>query len=65
MKTFSQFISEAAGDPIKSAQVIPLDAESQKNLRNAMSPTPVKEKPGDRIKDFINRMRVNTILTPL
>jgi len=65
MKTFSQFISEAVGDPIKPAQVIPLDAESQKNLRNAIIPTSVKEKPKDRIKDFINRMRVNTILTPL
>jgi len=66
MKTFSQFL-EAAGDPIKPEQVIPLDAEAQRNLRNAMRPTS-SAKPApkeDKVKNFIQRMRINTMLSPL
>ena len=66
MKTFSQFL-EAAGDPIKPEQVIPLDAEAQKNLRNAMRPTaaPKPAPKQDRVKNFIQRMRINTMFSPL
>jgi len=66
MKTFSQFL-EAAGDPIKPEQVIPLDAEAQRNLRNAMSPTaaPKPAPKADKVKNFIQRMRINTMFSPL
>jgi hypothetical protein len=66
MKTFSQFL-EAAGDPIKSSQVIPMDAETQRNLRSAMSPTaaPKPAPKQDKVKNFIQRMRINTMFSPL
>lgn len=65
MKTFAQFM-EGPGDPVKSSQVIPMDAETQRNLRNAMSPTAApKPAPKDKIKDFVRRSMNNTILTPL
>lgn len=68
MKTFAQFL-EAAGDPIKPEQVISLkDPEVQKNLRSAesrptQSPKPAKDP--DRVRQFIQRMRINTMLSPL
>ena len=58
---------EGPGDPVKSSQVIPMDAETQRNLRNAMSPTaaPKPAPKQDKIKDFVRRSMNNTILTPL
>lgn len=68
MKTFAQFL-EAAGDPIKSSQVIPInDPEVQRNLRSAMSRPTQAPKPAqdpDRVRRFIQRMRANTMLSPL
>ena len=68
MKTFSQFL-EAAGDPIKPEQVIRLDdPEVQKNLRNATrqpTQTPTSSRDPDRVRRFIQRMRINTMLSPL
>ena len=68
MKTFAQFM-EAVGDPIKPSQVIPMDAETQRNLKNAMSPIaapkPAPKQDKDKVKDFIQRMRINTMLSPL
>ena len=66
MKTFAQFM-EAVGDPIKSSQVIPMDAETQRNLRNAMTPTaaPKPAPKRDKVTDFLQRMRINTMLSPL
>lgn len=65
MKTFRQFL-EAAGDPIKPAQVISLnDPEVQRNLRNAMIQAPPKPtKPVDRVGKFVGRMIRNTLLSP-
>jgi hypothetical protein len=44
-----------------------LDAEAQKNLRNAMRPTSsAKPAPkADKVKNFIQRMRINTMFSPL
>lgn len=67
MKTFSQFM-EAAGDPIKPAQVIPMDAETQRNLQKAMMRPTSAVKPApkpDKIKNFVRRSMNNTLLTPL
>ena len=71
MKTFSQFL-EAAGDPVRPEQSIKLDAEAQRNLRNAMRPSgpaPMQSpKPApkqDKVKNFIQRMRINTMFSPL
>ena len=68
MKTLAQFL-EAAGDPIKPEQVISLkDPEVQKNLRSAMSQPTQSLKPAkdpDRVRRFIQRMRINTMLSPL
>ena len=70
MKTFSKFITdvvEAAGDPIKPEQVIRLDdPKVQQNLRNTIvkpSYPPVKKV--DSITKFVQRIRSNTLLTPL
>ena len=70
MKTFSKFIIdvvEAAGDPIKPEQVIRLDDPTvQQNLRNAISkPNSPPVKKVDPITKFIQRIRSNTLLTPL
>ena len=73
MKTFNQFtndIVEAAGDPIKPEQVISLDDPVvQQNLRNAIvkpnSSTDKKRVKVDPITKFIQRIRTNTLLTPL
>jgi len=68
MKTLAQFL-EAAGDPIKPEQVISLkDPEVQRNLRSAerqptQSPKPATDP--DRVRRFIQRMRINTMLSPL
>lgn len=60
---------EAVGDPIKQAQVISLDAEAQKNIRNSLlskpKSAPKKSKKIDRMHNFVNRMRFNTMFTPL
>lgn len=67
MKTFSQFM-EAAGDPIKPEQVIPMDAETQRNLQKAMMRPTSAVKPApkpDKIKNFVRRSMNNTLLTPL
>ena len=68
MKTFAQFL-EAAGDPIKSSQVISLkDPEVQRNLRSAESRPTQAAKPAqdpDRVRRFIQRMRIDTMFSPL
>jgi hypothetical protein len=67
MKTFAQFL-EAAGDPIKPSQVISLkDPEVQRNLKSAESKPTQSPKPTDpdRVRQFIQRMRINTMLSPL
>jgi len=72
MKSFSKFvddINEAAGDPIKPEQVIKLDAEAQKNLRDASKPSGppplLKTKPESQLKRRIRDIMNNTIFTPL
>lgn len=67
MKTFKEFC-EAAGDPIKSAQVIPLDAESQKNLTKAATPSgppPMRPVKRDKVADKVRTYMNNTILSPM
>lgn len=68
MKTLAQFL-EAAGDPIKPEQVISLnDTKVQDNLRKAISQPTQSPKPAkdpDRVRRFIQRMRINTMLSPL
>lgn len=67
MKTFKEFC-EAAGDPIKSAQVIPLDAEAQRNLRNAATlsgPPPMRPVKRDKVADKVRTYMNNTILSPM
>ena len=70
MKTFSKFIIdvvEAAGDPINPQQIIRLDDPTvQQNLRNAISkPSSPPVKKVDPITKFVQRIRTNTLLTPL
>jgi uncharacterized protein (DUF1778 family) len=64
MKTFKQFL-EAAGDPIKPEQVIKLGPEEMKNLSNAISKPPQPTPKPDRIRQSIQKMLANTLLTPL
>ena len=67
MKTFKEFC-EAAGDPIKSSQIIPLDAEAQRNLRNAATssgPPPMRPVKRDKVADKVRTYMNNTILSPM
>jgi len=67
MKTFKEFC-EAAGDPIKPTQVIPLDAETQRNLRNAATPSgppPMRPVKRDRFADKVRTYMNNTIFSPM
>jgi hypothetical protein len=44
-----------------------MDAETQRNLRSTMSPTaaPKPAPKADKVKNFIQRMRINTMFSPL
>lgn len=67
MKTFKEFC-EAAGDPIRSDQVIKLDAEAQRNLRNAATssgPPPMRPIKRDKVADKVRTYMNNTILSPM
>jgi len=67
MKTFKEFC-EAAGDPISPSQVVKLDAEAQRNLRNAATPSgppPMRTIKRDRFADKVRTYMNNTIFSPM
>jgi hypothetical protein len=76
MKTFKQFL-EAVGDPLSSRNVIPLNKETQKNIRSTMTPSgpppmsqtsSAKSNPkakSDPATKFVKRMVGSTHNSPL